>query len=339
MIEHAAGRTALVTGGAGYIGAHTVLALLDEGWGVVVLDDLSTGDRSLVPPEVAFVEGDVGDFDLVTTLLRDRGVDVVLHLAGSISAAESVTDPLRYFDNNTGRSRALISAMTTAGTTKLVFSSSAAVYGAPATSLVDEDAATRPLNPYGASKLMTEQMLAFAASAHDLRYVALRYFNVAGADPLGRAGPPRGAPRSSLLDVALDAAAGSRAFVPIFGADHPTIDGTGVRDFIHVSDLAQAHLAALDLLDGPPGPDVLNVGYGRGRSVLELLTAVRRVTGECVTANFEARRPGDPAEVVADNRRLLQSTRWRPHRAALEDIVADAWRWRIAGAAPNKMEL
>ena len=249
---------------------------------------------------------------------------VVLHFAGSTSASHSVAEPLRYYDNNTGKSRQLIEAVLAASSKPaLLFSSSAAVYGAPDTPRVGEEAPTRPLNPYGMSKLMTEQMLADAARAHGLRYIALRYFNVAGAGAQARAGARAGAP-GSLLTVALEALRGERDHVPVYGQDHPTWDGTGVRDYIHVEDLAAAHLAVLPLMQAPDAPQVLNCGYGRGWSVLEVLDAAERVAGVRLDRRMAPRRFGDPSEVVADPSRLLRHTHWRPERNDLDRMVRDA---------------
>ncbi len=326
------GRTALVTGGAGYIGSHVVLALREAGWRVAVLDDLSTGARDAVPDDVAFVRADVGDGGAVGRALRTHAPDAVLHFAGSVSAPESVRDPLRYFDNNTGRTCALIQAVVEAGVPRFVFSSSAAVYGSVGAGRVDETAPTRPLNPYGQSKLMSEDMLAAAARAHGLRTVALRYFNVAGADPAGRAGQ-RSSGAASLVNVALACAAGERASVPVCGEDFPTRDGTGVRDYVHVADIASAHVHALEALDRASEPLVLNCGYGRGASVREVLAAARRATGRPIPAVSALRRPGDPAEVVADPSRLVALTGWRPAHPDLERTIADAWRWRQRASA------
>ena len=314
----------LVTGGAGYIGSHVVQALLQEGWRPTILDDLSTGRRDDVPTGVPFVQGDVGDRTLVASVLAETAPQAVLHFAGSTSAPDSVADPLRYYDNNTGKSRRLIEAVLAAASRPgLLFSSSAAVYGAPDTARVDEDSPTRPLNPYGMSKLMTEQMLADAARAHGLRYLALRYFNVAGAGARARPGARPGAP-GSLLAVALEALRGERDHVPIYGQDHPTRDGTGVRDYIHVEDLAAAHLAALPLMQASDSPRVLNCGYGKGWSVLEVLDAVERAAGVRLRRCNLPHRPGDPSEVVADASRLLRQTGWRPERDDLSRIVRDA---------------
>ncbi len=314
----------LVTGGAGYIGSHVVAALLEDGCRPTILDDLSTGRREDVPAGVPLVQGDVGDRLLLDTMLAEVAPQAVLHFAGSTSAPGSIDDPLHYYDNNTGKSRRLIEAVLAASSRPaLLFSSSAAVYGAPDTARVDEDAPTRPLNPYGMSKLMTEQMLADAARAHGLRYLALRYFNVAGAGACARPGARTGA-SGSLLAVALEALRGERDHVPIYGQDHPTRDGTGVRDFIHVEDLAAAHLAALPLMQKTNAPRTLNCGYGHGWSVLEVLDAVERAAGLRLRRRNLPRRPGDPSEVVADASRLRRETNWRPERDNLSRIVSDA---------------
>ena len=316
----------LVTGGAGYIGSHVVSALLEDGWRPTILDDLSTGRREAVPPGARLVQGDVGERALLDALLAEGAPAAVFHFAGSTSAPGSLAEPLRYYDNNTGKSRGLIEAVLAAPSCPaLVFSSSAAVYGSPSSARVDEDAPTRPINPYGMSKLMTEQMLADAARAHGLRYVALRYFNVAGAGARARPGAQAGAP-GSLLATALEALRGERDHVPIFGRDHPTADGTGVRDYIHVEDLASAHLAALPLTGIADAPRVLNCGYGRGWSVLEMLDAVERASGARLRRRDAPRRAGDPSEVVADTTRILHHTGWRPQRADLDRMVRDALR-------------
>ena len=319
-------RQALVTGGAGYIGSHVVLALQQAGWRVTVLDDLSTGLRQAVPRSARFVLGDVGDRALLDALLTQDRPEAVLHFAGSTSAPASMQAPLHYYDNNTAKSRVLIEAVLAAPRPPaLLFSSSAAVYGAPDAPRVSEEAPTRPLNPYGASKLMTERMLADAAAAHSLNYAALRYFNVAGAARGAHPGARAAAP-GSLLAVALEAACGSRPHVPVHGLDHPTHDGTGVRDYIHVEDLAAAHLAVLPLLLAEPtcAPRVLNCGYGRGWSVLEVLGAVERAASVRIRRLPTTRRPGEASEVVADNSRLLRHTGWRPQRNDLDRIVRDA---------------
>ena len=315
--------TVLVTGGAGYIGSHVVLALWDAGWPVIVLDDLSTGHRQAVPDDVVFEQGNVGDRALLGQVFERHAIDAVLHLAGSISVPESVAQPLAYYRNNTLNSHTLIEASIAAGVRGWIFSSTAAVYGNPDEVPVAEDAPTRPLNPYGHSKLMTEQILIDADAAHHLPHVILRYFNVAGADPAGRAGPATpGA--AHLLKVACEAAVGKRASVPLFGADYPTADGTCVRDFIHVSDLAEAHVKALEYLLAGGRSAVLNCGYGRGFSVREVLDAVARSSGRPLTVEAQPRRSGDAIEVVAAAGRIREVLGWRPRYDDLDRIVGDA---------------
>jgi UDP-glucose 4-epimerase len=320
-------RTVLVTGGAGYIGSHAVLALLEASWPVVVLDNLSTGFRWAVADEAVFVEGDVGDEALVGRLIEEHGIGAIMHFAGSIIVPESVAQPLAYYKNNTVKSRSLIECAVNGGVRRFIFSSTAATYGIPETIPVAEDAPTRPINPYGWSKLMTEQMLRDASAAHPLDHVALRYFNVAGADPKGRAGQST-AGATHLIKVAVEAAIGKRDHVDVFGTDYDTPDGTGVRDYIHVSDLAAAHVHALEKLVAEPGRShVMNCGYGRGFSVLEVLDAVDRVTNMKIERRLSPRRPGDPPTLVADNRRILETLSWRPRRDDLDTIVADALAW------------
>ena len=317
-------RDILVTGGAGYVGSHAVRALLARGWRPTVLDDLSTGRVAAIPAGVRLVRGDVGERGLLDAVLRGTRPHAVLHFAGATSAAASVSDPLRYYQSNTANTFVLIQAiLASSAPPALLFSSSAAVYGEPMSRRIDEGAPTQPLNPYGASKLMTERMLADAAAAKGLRYVALRYFNVAGVGEGAPDRAPAGAP-GSLLRTALDAATGRRGHVPVYGLDHPTPDGTAVRDYIHVQDLAEAHLAALPLAVAGEGPRVLNCGYGRGWSVLEMLSAVERLAGVRLRRLPRPRRAGDPSEVVADNRLILDRTGWRPRRDGLDDIVRDA---------------
>ncbi len=270
--------TVLVTGGAGYIGSHMVLAVRDAGRNVVVLDNLSTGFRWAVHPEAVFVEGDCGDEDLVGRVIREHGVDAIVHFAGSIVVPDSVVDPLGYYLNNTVRSRALIAAAVANGVPRFLFSSTAAVYGDAKESPIAETAPLDPVSPYGTSKLMTELMLRDTARAHPLKYVALRYFNVAGADPAGRSG--QSSPRAThLIKVATQAALGERTHLDVFGTDYPTPDGTCLRDYIHVTDLARAHVLALDYLAAGGESAVFNCGYGRGYSVLQVIEAVKRVSG------------------------------------------------------------
>jgi UDP-glucose 4-epimerase len=317
----------LVTGGAGYIGSHAVLALADAGRRVVVLDDLSTGFRWAIPPDVPFALGDVGDESLVGRLITEYRIEAILHFAGSIIVPDSVIDPLKYYRNNTANSRALIAAAVATGVRHFVFSSTAAVYGNPEASLVDEAAVPSPINPYGQSKLMTELMLRDVAHAHDFNFCALRYFNVAGADPAGRAGQATvGA--THLIKIAVEAALGKREGVEIYGDDFPTPDGTGVRDYIHVSDLAQAHVHALDALGADPARShILNCGYGRGFSVNDVLDCVDRVAGVTLKRRVAPRRLGDPPALIADNEKLLASFPWRPQFDTLDTIVEHALRW------------
>ncbi len=317
----------LVTGGAGYIGSHAVLALADAGYQVTVIDNLVTGFREAVDNRAAFIEGNVGDSDLVASVLRRHDIEAIMHFAGSVVVPESVADPLKYYRNNTAVSRNLIESAVDCGIRHFIFSSTAATYGAPATRRVNEQSETVPINPYGWSKLMTERMLADVAIATGLTHCILRYFNVAGADPQGRAGQStKGA--THLIKVAIEAACGRRDGVSIFGSDFDTHDGTGVRDYIHVSDLASAHVRALEKLSATQGESfTLNCGYGRGYSVLEVLDAIERVSGVFIERRFEERRAGDPAELVADNEAILSILGWTPQRQAIETIVADALAW------------
>ena len=317
----------LVTGGAGYIGSHAVLALRDAGWPVAVIDDLSNGTREAVPAGVPFYEGNIADRALVERIFREQKIGAIMHFAGSIVVPESVEKPLEYYANNTLASHALISAAVDAGVKHILFSSTAATYGAPVRVPIDEEDPKVPINPYGASKLMTERMLADAAAAHPLNYGALRYFNVAGADPKGRTGQ-RGKGATHLIKVAAEAAVGKRDHVAVYGTDYPTRDGTGIRDYIHVSDLADAHVAALEWLVAHPDQNlVINCGYGKGLSVLEVLDAVDRHTDRPVKRVMEGRRAGDPPELVAANARLLATLAWRPKYADIDRIVGDALAW------------
>ena len=319
--------TVLVTGGAGYIGSHAVLALLDAGWPVVVIDNLTTGFEWAVPDGAILVRGDVGDQELVERVMREHDVRAIMHFAGSIIVPESVENPLKYYANNTVNSRALIESAVRCGVPHFIFSSTAATYGNPEVVPIREQAATVPINPYGWSKLMTERMLADTAFAHPINYCALRYFNVAGADPQGRSGQST-AGATHLIKVAVEAAVGKRDHVSVFGTDYDTPDGTGVRDYIHVSDLAAAHVDALQALIAEPGRShVLNCGYGRGFSVLEVLDSVDRTTNQCVERRVAPRRAGDPPALVADNKAILSTFPWRPKRDDLDTIVADALAW------------
>lgn len=317
----------LVTGGAGYIGSHGVLALVDAGWPVAVIDNLSSGFRFAVPDGVPFYEGDIEDAALLARIFAEQGTQAIMHFAGSIIVPESVENPLKYYHNNTVKSRALIEAAVAAGIKRFLFSSTATIYGMTDVSPLHERLPRQPINPYGWSKMMTEQMLADAAAAHDLDYCVLRYFNVSGADPQGRSGQATiGA--THLIKVAVEAALGKRDHVAIFGDDYPTIDGTGVRDYIHVSDLAAAHVLALEALAQQPGHSMLmNCGYGRGFSVNEVLDAVDRVTNRKIERRLEPRRAGDPASLVSDPAVIRATLPWQPRYDDLDTIVAHALAW------------
>src|SRR5688572_13982675 len=321
----------LVTGGAGYIGSHAVLALLDRGWPVAVIDNLATGFRFAVPEGVPLYEGDIEDAGLLARIFAEQGIGsgsgAIMHFAGSIIVPESVENPLKYYHNNTAKSRALIEAAVTAGVPHFIFSSTAATYGMPNVSPIPEDTPKEPINPYGWSKLMTEQMLADTAAAHPLNYCALRYFNVAGADPKGRSGQST-AGATHLIKVAVEAALGKRESVAVYGTDYATPDGTGVRDYIHVSDLAAAHVLALEALIGRPGHSLtMNCGYGRGFSVLEVLDAVDRVTNRTIERVMAPRRAGDSDSLISDPSRIKETLPWRPRYADLDEIVAHALAW------------
>lgn len=334
-MSEAAKPCVLVTGGAGYIGSHAVLALRDAGWPVAVIDNLSTGFRFAVPDDVAFYQGDIADGELVARIFAENGMGAgarsqggaIMHFAGLIVVPESVADPLKYYHNNTAKSRALIEAAAIAGVPHFIFSSTAAVYGTPDVDAVTEDTPPAPINPYGWSKLMTEQMLADTAAAHDLNYGVLRYFNVAGADPQARTGQST-AGATHLIKVAVEAALGMRKGVSVFGDDYDTPDGTGVRDYIHVSDLAAAHVLTLEaLMDQPERSLTMNCGYGRGFSVLEVLDAVDRVTEGRIARTMEPRRAGDPGQLISNPARIREVLPWEPAHADLDTIIAHALAW------------
>jgi UDP-glucose 4-epimerase len=318
----------LVTGGAGYIGSHMVLELADAGEKVVVLDSLRTGFRWAVDPRAELVVGDIGDQELVERLIAARGVDAIIHFAGSVVVPESVAEPLAYYLNNTVKSRALIESAVRSGVRHMIFSSTAAVYGMTREMPVRETTPVNPMSPYGASKLMTEIMLADAARAHGLNYVALRYFNVAGADPAGRTGQStKGA--THLIKVACETVLGKRTHMEIYGTDYETPDGTCVRDYIHVSDLARAHSAALAYLRSGGGSEVFNCGYGHGFSVLEVVDTVRRVSGvnQDLDVRMAGRRAGDPPQIVAASDKIRAALGWQPRLDDLATIVAHALAW------------
>ena len=315
----------LVTGGAGYIGSHVVLQLRARGEQVVVLDDLSTGFRQAVL-DTPLVIGKVGDRDLVMETLRTHAIDTVLHFAAHTIVPESVANPLKYYGNNTCSTRTLLQCCVETGVKHFVFSSTAAVYGIPADSFAAETSPTAPINAYGTSKLMSEWMLRDVAASSPLRYVALRYFNVAGSDTAGRIGQAT-AKATLLIKVACEAAVGKRPHVSIYGTDFPTADGTGVRDYIHVEDLAAAHLDALTYLRKGGTPQVLNVGYGRGYSVREVLKSVERVAGHALNIREENRRAGDPPVLVARADRIRTELGWQPRLDDLDTIVKTSLQW------------
>jgi UDP-glucose 4-epimerase len=318
--------TILVTGGAGYIGSHTVLRLRERGDDVVVLDNLSTGFRQAIPG-VTLVEGDIGDAALVSRLFEQHNIDTVVHFAAHTIVPESVSDPLKYYGNNTCQTRSLLASCQRHGVKNFVFSSTAAVYGMPADGIADEvSTPLAPINPYGTSKLMSEWMLRDLAAASSLRFVVLRYFNVAGCDPEGRIGQST-RKATLLIKVACEASVGKRSAVSIYGTDYPTNDGTGVRDYIHVDDLARAHLNAVDYLHDGGASATLNCGYGHGYSVREVLDSVRRVSGRPLVINEEPRRAGDPPILIAKAERIRSVLGWEPHLDDLDGIVRNALSW------------
>ncbi|MBI3705751.1 MAG: UDP-glucose 4-epimerase GalE [Rhizobiales bacterium] len=331
--------TILVTGGAGYIGSHMVHELLDAGEQVVVLDNLSTGFRFLVPSSVSFVAGSTGDNELVAKTIAQYRVSAIIHFAASLIVPESLSNPLGYYRNNTMNTCNLLGVAIEAGVKQFIFSSTAAVYGNATAAPVREDAPTAPISPYGSSKLMSEIILHDAGKAHGLRFVVLRYFNVAGADPKLRTGQAT-ASATHLIKVACEAALGKRPRIDVFGTDYPTPDGTCMRDYIHVSDLARAHSAALAYLRRGGGNATFNCGYGQGASVLEVIDAVRRVSGNDFPVQIADRRAGDPPMLVANVDRIRATLDWRPQFQDLDTIVAHAYAWekrlpgkRVTGAA------
>jgi UDP-glucose 4-epimerase len=318
--------TTLVTGGAGYIGSHTVHALLDRADAVVVLDNLSTGVKAQVGAGAAFIQGDIADSALLRQIIADHGVDSVIHFAGSIVVPESVADPLAYYDNNVVRSRTVIAACVAAGIKQMIFSSTATVYAEDAAQPLAETSPKAPISPYARSKLMTEWMLEDVSRATPMRHMVLRYFNVAGADPKGRTG--QSTPKAThLIKRAAQVVLGKVPHLDIFGTDYPTPDGTGVRDYIHVSDLAAAHLLALDALKGGAASTAYNVGYGRGRSVREVIAGVERVTASKLPVKESPRRPGDPPTLISDPTRIKAELGWKPAHEDLDGIIRSALAW------------
>ncbi|HEY0329331.1 MAG TPA: UDP-glucose 4-epimerase GalE [Rhodopseudomonas sp.] len=327
-------RHILVSGGAGYIGSHMVLALLEAGERPVVVDDLSTGLRSAVPPQVPLIEGSSGDAALIGGLIDRYKVEAIIHFAASIVVPDSVAHPLAYYANNTVNARAMIAAAVEHGVPHFVFSSTAAVYGEPREVPVDEAQPTAPINPYGRSKLMVEWMLEDTAKAHPISYAALRYFNVAGADPHGRAGQSS-RDATHLIKTAVQAALGKRSGIDVFGTDYPTKDGSCIRDYVHVSDLVQAHLDALRYLRGGAPSLICNIGYQAGFSVLEVIDTVKRVSGVDFEVRLRQRRAGDPACLVAANARAITRLGWTPRHNDLDSIVRDALNWERQLAASS----
>lgn len=318
--------TILVTGGAGYIGSQMVLELIDAGESAVVVDDLSTGARQAAPESIPLAIGDVGDRDLVRDVIRTHGVTEIIHFAASISVAESMRDPLRYYRNNTANTEALLEVAVQEGVRRLIFSSTCAVYGNSEHSSTAELTPLKPLSAYGRSKDMSETILRDVSRAHGLKYVTLRYFNVAGADPQLRTGQ-RTESSTLLIKVAVEAALGLRPYVEVFGTDYATADGTCIRDYIHVADLARVHLSALRHLRQGGDSDTFNCGYGRGYSVFDVIGAVKRVSGRDFDVRVAARRPGDPATIVADSSRIRSILDWTPQFQDLDTIVRHALEW------------
>jgi UDP-glucose 4-epimerase len=319
-------RKALVTGGAGYIGSHVTLSLLDAGWEVVVIDDLSTGRRQSVPPSVTFIQGDIGNAETINAVMEAHRPAAVLHFAGSIVVSESVTDPLTYYRNNTSASRTLIEASLNGGVEAFLFSSTAAIYGVPKDVPIREESELAPINPYGTSKLCTEFVLRDVAAVTPMRYVALRYFNVAGADPDARTGQTT-SKSTHLIKIACEAAVGKRTHLEVYGDDYPTPDGTCIRDYIHVSDLADAHKIAIEYLASGGESNIFNCGYGYGYSVKDVVEVVQDVVGGKLDVRMAPRRAGDPPELVADSSKLRSQLGWEPKYADLKFIVETALAW------------
>lgn len=318
-------RSILITGGAGYIGSHVALHLAERAERVIILDNISRGFRQAAR-NLMLIEGDVANRSLVSSVLKSFDIDTIMHFAAFTIVPESVREPLKYYDNNTCGTRSLIESAVECDVRHFVFSSTAAVYGVPQDGIASEDSALAPINPYGASKLMSEWILRDTAAASNLRYVALRYFNVAGSDVQGRIG--QATPNATLLvKVACEVAVGKRPFLSIFGTDYPTPDGTGVRDYVHVEDLASAHLAALDYLRANGASAIFNAGYGHGYSVREVIESVERVSGKRLEVREQPRRAGDPPQLIARTERIRKTLAWEPRLDDLDRIVATALAW------------
>jgi UDP-glucose 4-epimerase len=327
----------LITGGAGYIGSHAAWECIDRGEEVVIIDNLVTGFEWAMPPQATFVRGNIGNQSLVNEVIRHHKVDTIIHFAGSVVVPESLVDPLKYYQNNTCNTRALLETAVDCGIKQFIFSSTAAVYQAPSSlEAVDETAPLAPASPYGMSKLMSEMMIRDIALAHDLRYVMLRYFNVAGADPQGRSGlSTRGA--THVMKLACEAATGKRGHFDVFGTDYDTPDGSAIRDFIHVSDLAEAHYVAVGFLREGGLKFTGNVGYGVGHSVLDIVKMVKRVSGTDFEVRLKPRRPGDMAAIVADSSRMQRRLDWTPNYGGLEQIVEHALAWESRTTTRNSV--
>ena len=327
-------KTILVLGGAGYIGSHTVYALEEAGHDVVIADNLATGHVQAVHPKAKFYQGDIHDFDFLCKLFEAEKVDVVIHFAAFSLVGESVTNPLKYYDNNLCGTKVLLDAMVHCGVDKIVFSSTAATYGEPRSVPILESDPTEPTNPYGATKLAIENMLKWCDCAYNIRYVALRYFNAAGSDTEAGIGEDHN-PESHLIPLVMKTALGQRDHIGIFGEDYPTPDGTCVRDYIHVKDLAEAHLLALEYLERGGSSDVFNLGNGAGYSVREIIETARRITGKEIKAVVEPRRGGDPSVLIASNKKAAEVLGWKPV-LGLDQIISDAWAWH--SGHPNGYE-
>ena len=319
----------LVLGGAGYIGSHTATEILDNGHEVVIADNLVTGYREAIPEKATFYQGDLRDKDFLVDLLKKEKVDAVIHFAAFSLVGESVTNPLKYYENNLYGTKVLLDAMIETGVDKIVFSSTAATYGEPENIPILESDRTCPTNPYGETKLAMEKMISWAAKAHGLHFVSLRYFNACGAHKSGKIGEAHN-PESHLIPLVLQVPNGKREFVSIYGNDYDTPDGTCIRDYIHVTDLAKAHILAVEYLMNGGESDIFNLGNGVGYSVKEVIETARKVTGHPIPAKEEARRAGDPARLVASGEKARKILGWEPEIKDLADIISSAWKWHKA---------